>query len=312
MKTNNSFAKIVKEEIISREYKDERLLSILSGFIRDNGVLRIRNKKDIIVVQIDNPKIAKFIYLSVAKIFNEKPQIQHLKKRKLNKDVSFVINITNPVLINKLHIHLIDNEIDKYFYQNSERIGGYLAGTFLASGSVNSPKSSNYHLEASFNDEEYAKSVIELAKKYEATTFNIKTTQRRDRHVIYLKRSDQIVDFLALIGATNACLDFENTRIDRDVMNVTNRLKNLDTANYEKTIKASKNDIKIINKLIKKKGLANLGSEKVILLASLRVKYPEDTLEDLAEKMSEELHTDVSKSNINHILRAFRLEGRNL
>ncbi|MCQ2794732.1 MAG: hypothetical protein MJ214_00775, partial [Bacilli bacterium] len=63
---------------------------------------------------------------------------------------------------------------------------------------------------------------------------------------------------------------------------------------------------------IKKNGLANLGNDKVILLATLRIKYPEDTLEGLAEKMSEELGDVVTKSNINHILRAFRVEGRNL
>ena len=151
-----------------------------------------------------------------------------------------------------------------------------------------------------------------LQAYHKENVFNLKITKRRDKYIVYLKRSDQIVNFLVLMGATNACLYFEDTRVDRDFTNQTNRLNNLDTANYQKTVKAAKNDIRIINKLIKKNGLANLGSDKVILLATLRLKYPEDTLDNLAERMSNELGDVVTKSNINHILRAFRLEGRNL
>lgn len=312
MKKSNSFARSVKEEIVSKKYSSERLLAILSSFTRNNGSLVIKNKKESVVLKIENSKIAKFIYTTLQKLCTVKPEISYLKKNNLGKNTCYVISINDSRLLERFHIHFLDNEIDKYFSANAERIGGFIAGAFLATGSVNSPQSSNYHLEVNFNDLDYAKSFINLVKKYKNTSFSLKIIKRREKYVVYIKRSDQIVDFLVLIGATDACLYFEDTRIDRDVSNIANRYKNLDTANYQKTMKAAKNDIKIINKLIKKKGLANLGSEKVILLASLRIKHPEDSLDELAEKLSEELGVDVTKSNVNHILRAFRLEGRNL
>ena len=312
MKNTNSFAKTVKEEIVSQNYKNERLLAILSSFTRVNGSLLIKHKQESVQLRIENSKIAKFIYLSMQKVFNVKPNISYLKRNNLAKSTCYIITINDAKILEKMHIHFLDNEIDKAFTSNKERIGGFLAGAFLATGSVNSPISSNYHLEVSFNDYEYARAFINLVKKHKENVFNLKITKRRDKYIVYLKRSDQIVNFLVLIGATNACLYFEDTRVDRDFTNQTNRLNNLDTANYQKTVKAAKNDIKIINKLIKKNGLANLGNDKVVLLATLRIKYPDDTLENLAEKMSEELGDVVTKSNINHILRAFRLEGRNL
>ncbi len=312
MKNTNSFAKIVKEEIVSQKYREERLLAILSSFTRVNGSLIIKKNNESVVLKIENSKIAKFIYLSMQKVFGIKPNISYLKRNNLGKSTCYVITINDSKILDKMKIHFLDNEIDKYFTSNTERIGGYLAGSFLASGSVNSPRSSNYHLEVSFSELEYAKAFLSLVKKHKENVFNLKINKRRDKYIVYLKRSDQIVNFLVLIGATNACLYFENTRVDRDFTNQTNRLSNLDTANYKKSLNAAKKDIKIIKALIKRDGLANLGNDKVIMLATLRIKYPEDSLKNLAEKMSEELGEEVSKSNINHILRAFRDEGRNL
>lgn len=312
MKNTNSFAKSVKEEIVSKTYNHDSLIAILSSFTRLNGSLIIHKNKESILLKIENPKIAKFIYSSFQELFNEKPKIEYLKKKNFSKNTCYFIILSDSNLINKLHIHLLDNEIDKYFTCNSNRIIGYLTGSFLANGSVNSPLTSNYHLETSFNELENAKSYINLVKKFKSTNFDFKVSKRRKKYITYLKRSDQITDFLILIEAKNAALFFVDSIADRDLTSNANRLKNLDTANYRKTIKAANNDIKIINRLIKKKGFAKLGSEKAVLLASLRIKYPEDTLEELANKMSEELKEVITKSNINHLLRAFRLEGRNL
>lgn len=308
----NSFTQDVKEEIVSNKYLKERLISILSAFAKVNGVLSIKNKNEYIVLKIENNKIAKFIYSSIQKVFKINPIISYLKKGNLNKNTSYEISIINKGLLNKFHINILDNKIDKYFSENEDRIGGYLAGTFLSSGSVNSPRSSNYHLEVSFTNLIYAKNFINFLAKYKQASFNFKTIKRREKYVCYLKRSDQIVDFLVLIGATNACLYFESIRVARDVNNNQNRQTILDTYNYQKIIKSSNKDVSIINKLIKKKGLVNLGSEKVAILASLRVKHPEASLSELARLLSSELNVEVSKSNVNHILRALRNEGRNL
>lgn len=312
MKNTNSFARSVKDEIASRQYSNERLTAILSAFTRLNGSLTIRNKQEFITFKIENSKIAKFIYSSIQNLFCISPSISYLKKARFAQNTCYVVSLKNVNYLEKLHINFLENKIDKIFAKNMESIGGYLAGAFLASGSVNSPHSSNYHLEIAFNNANAAKWFIHLMNRYDGAQFLAKVAKRRDKFIVYLKRSDQIVDFLVLIGATDACLYFENQRVDRDVSNITNRLKNLDTANLAKTLKTAENDIKIINRLIKKKGLMNLGSEKTVMLCSLRVKYPEASLEELADQLSKELGTSITKSNVNHLLRAIRLEGRNI
>ena len=85
--------------------------------------------------------------------------------------------------------------------RNDDTISGYLAGAFLASGSVNSPSTSNYHLEIALNSENYAKWLSKLFGKYKNGDIEPKITFRRDRYVIYFKKSDQIANFLIMIGA---------------------------------------------------------------------------------------------------------------
>ena len=312
MRNNNSFAKSVKEEIASKDYSSERILAILSSFIRLNGSLIINNKKEFITLKMENSKIAKFIYHSVQKVFGINPMISYLKKANFNQNTCYVITIRNVDYLTKLHINFLENKIDKIFAKNMETIGGYLAGAFLATGSVNSPRNSDYHLEITFPNENMAKWFIRLMNHYRGSQFMAKTIKRRDKYIMYLKRSDQIVDFLVLIGATDACLYFENQRVDRDFSNITNRLQNLDTANLAKTLKAAKNDIRIIKRLIAKNGFINFTNEKMAKLCELRLKYPEATLDELADYLSSEIGHNVSKSNVNHLLRAIRVAGQNI
>ncbi|MCQ2753008.1 MAG: DNA-binding protein WhiA [Bacilli bacterium] len=312
MNNQSSFATAVKEEIASRSYQNERLLAIVSAFTRINGTLVIKDKREYILLKLENSKIAKFLYASIQKLFQISPTISYLKKKSFHQNTCYLISVESAHLLNQLHIDFLESKIDKSFAKNTETIGGYLAGAFLASGSVNSPRSSNYHLEIACNDLSYAKWFTRLMSKYHDSSFMAKIIKRRDKYIVYLKRSDQISDFLVLVGATDACLYFENTRVDRDYANVLNRMQNLDTANLSKTLKTAKQDIKIINKLIKRDGLVNLGSEKMITLCELRIKYPEASLDELATHLSKAMGETVSKSNVNHLLRALREEGKNL
>ena len=183
-------------------------------------------------------------------------------------------------------------------------ISGYVSGAFLASGSVNSPKNSNYHLEISLNDESYAKWFSKLLLKYKGTEFTPKVVQRRNNFVVYIKKAQQVADFLSMIGCVDKTLEFENIRIDREFSSIGNRLQNLDSANYEKTTLAAEkqiNDIKIIDKVL---GIQNVQNKKHQLLMKLRLEHDDLTLYELSQKMSEELGEEISKSNINHMFRA--------
>lgn len=81
-----------------------------------------------------------------------------------------------------------------------------------------------------------------------------------------------------------------------------NRLNNCEQANFEKSMKASENQIEIINYL-KKNDYYSLLDEKTRLVMDLRLKFPEASYQLLSEYLSSELGTKVTKSYINHHLR---------
>ncbi len=58
--------------------------------------------------------------------------------------------------------------------------------------------------------------------------------QRKNVYVLYLKDGPQIVEFLNHIGAHQALLSFENTRIVKEIHNKINRQRNFDLANVNK------------------------------------------------------------------------------
>ena len=91
------------------------------------------------------------------------------------------------------------------------------------------------------------------------------------------------------------------------MINIDNRLENLDLANMEKTLSAASRQIKEIDYLKEKRILDNL-PYKVRVLADIRKNNPEASLEELASILSETISSQVSKSNINHILRKIHEE----
>ena len=308
MQAKVSFTQKVKEEIVSLPFSDEHLRSLLAAFIKINGSLSYMDGQSRIILRTENAKIAKFIYHSIDKIYGIVPKFAYSKTMNFKKRLSYSVIVNEgEYLIGDLEINFLEGKIAKNLVFNDDMISGYIAGAFLAAGSVNSPKNSNYHLEISLNNENYAKWFSKLLIKYKATEFTPKVIKRRNSYIVYLKKSQQVVDFLSMMGATNATLEFENIRIDREFSSIGNRLQNLDSANYTKTTDAASKqikDIKIIDKVL---GIENVQNKKQKELMKIRLEHDDYSLIELANELSNVLGEPVSKSNINHLFRAIHL-----
>lgn len=305
MQAKVSFTQKVKEELCSLSFSDEHLRAFLAAFIKVNGSLTFGNKKSQIILKTENAKIAKFIYQSIDRIYGIVPRFSYSKTMSFKKRISYSVIIDEgDYIIDDLEISFIEGKIAKNIVANDDMISGYVAGAFLAAGSVNSPKNSNYHLEIALNDENYAKWFSKLLLKYKGTEFNPRITKRRNNSVVYLKKAQQVVDFLSMMGATNSTLEFESIRIDREFSSIGNRLQNLDSANYTKTLSASDKqiqDIKIIDKVL---GIKNVQNIKQRELMKIRLEHDDLTLYELSQELSKVLDEPISKSNINHLFRA--------
>ena len=306
MENKLSFTKQIKEEICSNlDISEDRKRAILSAFVKNVGLFQIAENSFRLILKTDSSKIAKYIYKLFHDLFNINPKFAYEINKKFKEKTYFVLRINEKVeeILDCLKVDMFNNEIDEIFYSNDEMIYGYISGSFLAVGSCNDPSSSNYHLEMAFSEPEVAVSTQNMVNSLDELAFNMRLIKRRNKVVLYLKKSDLISSFLVLIGAVESCLNFENTRVERDFANIDNRMFNLDGANYGKTIATSKKQIEDIKKLDEIIKIENLPNEKLRELCKLRLENEEASLKDLSYMMGQNLGYSVSKSNVSHLFK---------
>ena len=301
-----SFTKKVKEELCGNEYTSKnRLRALLAAYIRINGSLLFRNKKSYLTLSNENAKIARFIYETINGIYHANAHLSFKKQNNLKKNTVYIIEVqeASETIMEDLDISFLEGKISKNIVKNDDTISGYLAGAFLASGSVNSPQTSNYHLEIALNSENYAKWLSKLFSKYQNSDIEPKVIKRREQFVIYFKKSDQISNFLIMIGAVECCLEFEEVRANRDIINSTNRMLNMDTANMKRIYETGSRQKQEIELIDERFGIKNIKNKKAALLCELRLENESASLSDLAALLSEKLRKSITKSNVNHLFR---------
>ena len=305
MNNKITFSQTVKNEVTREtDFSNERKVALLSAYLRINGVILFKNKATSLKLKTDNSKVAKYIYVSLKNFYSDFDiRLDFIKRA--NKKTIYEINIDSvDKLLDDLGVDYFEGKIPKDIVYNDETIAGYLAGTFLASGSVNSPKTTNYHLEVSVNGENYAKWLQKLFGKYKKLELEPKIIKRRDKYVLYIKKSEQISNFLVVIGAPVTCMEFEDERVERDYYSSANRVANFDEANMTKASINGRRQAKEIKYIDDVLGIHNLHNPKKELLCYMRMENKEASMIELAELLSEELGTKISKSNVNHMFRS--------
>lgn len=300
-----SFAMEAKEEIASHDFPLEQARALLSGFAKTCGSLRLEAGEEFLDLSSETLEVAKLLHKVARERYNREPRFSYSRFSGKSKRVRYHVLVPDAwKVLDDLKVDLFSGKINPDIAKDGELAACYLSGCFLASGSVNDPVSSNYHLEIVSSSPSYAKWISHLINKILDHHFTSKVAARRKQWIVYLKRSDQISEFLVLIGATDACLKFESVRIDRDEANIDNRLINLDAANMSKTLQTGQKQIRRIRFLLDKEGWSAFPSPKMAALVQLRLDHPEASMGELAELLSEELSATVTKSNINHLFRS--------
>lgn len=129
-------------------------------------------------------------------------------------------------------------------------------------------------------------------------SMDAKIVLRKKYFVLYIKEGTQIVDFLNVIEAHIALMDFENVRILKEVRNSVNRQVNCETANINKTVTAAAKQIEDIQYLQEHMGFSQL-ADGLKEIAELRLEYPDSSLVELGKMLSK----PIGKSGVNHRLR---------
>lgn len=197
---------------------------------------------------------------------------------------------------------LNNNKNDERFQINEDEKKAIIRGAFLGSGTISEPRKA-YHLEIYFKDEKSLCFCIKILTSYNV---NVKSI-RQNKNILYIEEGESISNFLAFVGAKKSVLEFEDTRVVKEIRNNVNRQLNLENANLNKTILSSVKQINYI-KLIKKKNKFNELTEKEKKLAEIRLKNPDASLEELRKMLGE----NISKSGVSHRMKKIEELAKNL
>ncbi len=173
----------------------------------------------------------------------------------------------------------------------------YIRGSFLGAGSVVDPKKS-YHLEFVANNLTHAEFLQENVNYF---NLDAKIAGRKDNYVIYLKESQAISDLLSLMGAHKSLLDFENTRVIKDMRNNINRIVNCETYNLNKIVKTSLDQVRDILYIKDNYGFNKLPKE-LREICELRLKDRDMSMGDMAKT----LDPPISKSTVSYRLKKIK------
>lgn len=302
MENKVTFTTTVKEEICASQFEEWQMLSLLAGFVKVNGTLNLLRMS--LNLRSENSKVAKMLYSAFKELFGVDPSSSYTRKMKLDKRVVYGLSIDRKVPEILERLQLMKDGMPSFPQEIvlEEKLRYFIAGAFLASGSVNSPSSKNYHLQMVIADEADAKYFLKLLNRFRNDkAMDFKMIQRGNRFVLYLKKADQIATFLSIVQAYQCMMTFENVRIEKDFFNSDNRMQICYNANYQKTIAKASEQVKEIRYLKERFGDA-LFSEKEALVADARLQNDEASLTQISALLQEKHHLSLSKSGINHIL----------
>jgi len=298
-----SFTQEVKHEVANVTLNACCQKAQTAALIQLSSSVVIKNHKLELSIKTENATTAKRVFKLMKEQFQAEMKLSVMKKMNLKKNNIYEIQVlsnTTEILteLGLWNLSGFTNHPSKAIVRKECCARAYLAGAFLAAGSINSPKKSNYHCEIVTQDIEHAQYIQTIMNRFD---LGAKYIIRRNQHVVYLKASEKISDFLRMIQSNNAVLDFEDIRIQRDFHNNLTRLDNCEVANVMKTMAAANDQLEVIQKLMDS-GEFEYVDAKTKEVAILRLNNPEASLNELCEKFEHETGKPISKSGMKHRL----------
>ena len=171
--------------------------------------------------------------------------------------------------------------------------GAYLRGALLGAGSLSGPREPHLEIRASGLDG--ARFIADVARREDIP---LKVAERRTHAVAYAKSHDTIADVLALTGAGDTALQFEEHAVMAGIRADANRLANADEANLVRTARAAHAQLEAIRAV----GLDALPAA-LEEIAELRLRHPTATLAELAAKSRPPITKSAAQRRLDAIVK---------
>ena len=272
-------ASVVKNNVryaTESEYNINRFSKLLRNLNIDNNI-EFDGKSFIITFKVKN-------------LIEEVEVVENQLEIKSNVDFEDIKKFSSGQSEKLVQNNINNNKLIVIENDNCKR--AIVRGAFLGAGSINNP-SRTYHLEINLSTKNNMEFLDEILKQC-----NIRCKKLENNNSIYLKDGEEISAIIALFGASSSVLKFEDIRVQKEMNGKVNRIVNCQSANLNKTLNASVEQIDAIRRLQQSNKFNNL-DDNLKEIALLRLEYPDMSLVELGKKLKEPL----GKSGVNYRLK---------
>ena len=218
-----SFSSDVKNELARLEgLKPCCQKAELLGVLRMSGAIVLRGMNMGIHFSTENAALARRVLQMLKSNYKVRTEIVVTRSRRLKKNNRYQVEVLPDPEVAKALKELrilpseeAEGEPKDVLLRKSCCRRSFLRGVFMAGGSISRP-SSDYHLEIVTENQEFARLILKIMHGFQ---LNARMTDRKNDFIVYLKDGDHIIDFLSVIGAHQALMEFENVRIIKDMRN---------------------------------------------------------------------------------------------
>ncbi len=276
-------------------------LAQISGILRFAGSIVKSEDKLGLRITTDNPALARLYLTLIKDYFGSKSALQVLEPQRLKSrtyeliitpemNAEAILRETEMLGIKEGFNYLTDG-ISPALTKRRCCKKACLRGVFLAAGSITDPAKGN-HLEIKCSSSICANDVLRLINSFGLRS---KIARRGNKHIVYIKDGEQILDFLSLMGVSVQLFKMQNIRITKEMRNTANRQTNCDMANIGRSDAAAERQLAEINYIAETKGLDYLPA-RLKSTAQMRIDHPNTNLSDLAAMFD----PPISKAGLNH------------
>lgn len=274
-----------------------------SAMLRFGGGLHIVGGKIVVEAELDTASVARRLRKELADLFSHDSDLVVLQGTGIRKGVRYVVRVSNHGNLLAQQAQLVDRAGRPVRGLSTTIVNGGVCdaaaawrGAFLAHGSLTEPGRSSA-LEVSCPGPEAALALVGAARRL-GIAAKARDVRGVDRVVI--RDGDAIAAMLALLGAHESVLAWEERRVRREVRATANRLANFDDANLRRSAQAA-----VAAGARVQRALEILGDEIPAHLAEagrLRLAHKQASLEELGALADPVMTKDAVAGRIRRLL----------
>lgn len=276
-------------------------LAEISAMFRFGGGIQIQSGEISVSAELAHAGAAHHLWELVHTIFKIEPEMQPISTS-MRQGNQFIVKVgengerfARKIGLLDSHGRLVRGISPVIVGGSKEDACAAWRGAFLARGTLMEP-GRNSGLEIVCPSLEAAYGIGGLARRLGIT---YRARESRGAFRVDIREGDAISEILTRMGATDAVDQWEQLRVEREVHGSVNRLANFDDANMRRSADAA-----VIAVIRVKRAFEILGDDIPANLreaGEFRVRYPEDSLNGLGEKMEPKATKDAVAGRLRRL-----------